>query len=156
MFGLNEKKQFTFEIENYHDFSEKIVNSTDAKRCTIKKLTNSLYMVYVDFLDSSQWKNSISENSIFMVFEIEAPGLLKYYRGGAIPLTPADKENPKYKYYALKGVEDPLFDAGGKRMRKSKVKSVDEVITKITDYCNKVTEAIKIDQNVDKIEDINK
>jgi hypothetical protein len=41
MFGLNEKKQFTFEIENYQDFSEKIVNLTDAKRCTIKKLTNS-------------------------------------------------------------------------------------------------------------------
>ena len=41
MFGLNEKKQFTFEIENYHDFSEKIVNSTDAKRCTIKKLTKN-------------------------------------------------------------------------------------------------------------------
>jgi hypothetical protein len=113
-------------------------------------------MVYVDFLDSSQWKNGISENSIFMVFEIEAPGSLKYYRGGAIPLTPADKENPKYKYHALKSVEDPLFDAGGKRMRKSKVKSVDEVITKIADYCNKVTEAIKLDQNVDKIEDVNK
>ena len=42
MFGLNEKKQFTFEIENYHDFSEKIVSLTDAKHCTIKKLTNSL------------------------------------------------------------------------------------------------------------------
>jgi uncharacterized protein YlzI (FlbEa/FlbD family) len=41
-------------------------------------------------------------------------------------------------------------------MRKSKVKSVDEVITKIADYCNKVTEAIKLDQNVDKIEDVNK
>ena len=54
-------------------------------------------MVYVDFLDSSQWKNGISENSIFNISYISKNSYIRYENGERIP--PLDTILAFAKYY---------------------------------------------------------
>ena len=87
-----------------------------------------LQFVRYDALNVVDVPNGIEENSVFVTFEINhSTGKVEVFRNGHIWLSEKDKQSERYKYLAMKSMQQILVDNGGKKMRCAKAAvTVDE------------------------------
>jgi len=103
------------------------------------------YIIYVrmDALKKEDWPNRIAENSIYIDFEIDLYNKkVSVFRSGSVWLSPYDKTTPKYKYLAMKSMQNVLVDNGGKKFRKQNYKDMKDLANKMQKYYAQVMEAV--------------
>lgn len=114
--GENDMDYLKKELSVLKEKYEKLLPEMKSFNVEYKK-GRSFVWFNLDFLLSAYHLNGYSRNSIYLTFEYQLNGQKVELRStGHLELTPQDKEG-KYKYYALKGLEDPYLDAGGKKFR---------------------------------------
>lgn len=103
-----------------------------------------LQHITFDALDSDDWPNGINRNSIFLTFVADLEtNKIWLHSFGHVWLTDKDKENPKYKYYAMCGMVDIAQDYGVKKFRKSTFKNADDLYSKLENYFVAVINALE-------------
>jgi len=103
------------------------------------------YIIYVrmDALKKEDWPNSIADNSIYIDFEIDLfSKKVSVLSSGSVWLSPYDKTTPKYKYLAMKSMQNVLVDNGGKKFRKQAYKDMKDLAKKMQQYYAQVMEAV--------------
>ena len=103
------------------------------------------YIIFVrlDALKREDWPNNIAENSIYIDFEIDLYNKkVSVFRSGSVWLSPYDKTTPKYKYLAMKSMQNVLVDNGGKKFRKQNYKDMKDLAKKMQQYYAQVMEAV--------------
>ena len=103
------------------------------------------YIIYVrmDALKREDWPNNIAGNSIFIDFEIDLFNKkVEVHQNGHIWLSPYDKTTPKYKYLAMKSMQQVLIDNGGKKFRKQGYKDMKDLAKKMQKYYKEVMTAV--------------
>ena len=103
------------------------------------------YIIFVrlDALKKEDYPNGISENSIYIDFKIDLFNKkVEVHQNGHIWLSPYDKTTPKYKYLAMKSMQDVLVDNGGKKFRKQNYKDMKDLANKMQKYYKEVMEAV--------------
>lgn len=95
------------------------------------------YIIFVRFdaLKKEDYPNNISENSVYITFEIDLfEKSVEVFQNGSIWLSPADKTTDKYRYMAMKSMTKVLVDNGGKKFRKQGFKNVKDLADKMHNY----------------------
>jgi hypothetical protein len=88
----------------------------------------------LDALNEEDVPHHIEMNSIGIEFRIDfIQNKVEVNDRGHVYLSKEDREG-KYKYYAMKSIEDVLVDNGGKKFRRCKFKNVDDLCSKIQNY----------------------
>ena len=103
------------------------------------------YIIYVrmDALKKEDYPNGISENSIYINFKIDLFNKkVEVHSNGHIWLSPYDKTTPKYKYLAMKSMQQVLIDNGGKKFRKQGYKDMKDLANKMQKYYKEVMTAV--------------
>ena len=103
------------------------------------------YIIFVrlDALKREDWPNNIAGNSIFIDFEIDFFNKkVEVHQSGHVYLSPYDKTTPKYKYLAMKSMQDVLVDNGGKKFRKQGYKDMKDLANKMQKYYKEVMTAV--------------
>ena len=102
-----------------------------------------LRFVKFDALDKNDYPNGIAENSIFITFEIDLFNKkVEVHTNGCVWLSPKDKTTPKYKYLAMKSMQDVLVDKGGKKFRKQSFKDMPDLFKRMETYYKNVMQAV--------------
>ena len=85
------------------------------------------------------WPYNINMNSIYICFCINhKENKVEIHSLGCVYLNEADKQSEKYKYYAMKSIQQVYVDEGGKKFRKSKFKSEKDLCKKMLEYFDNV------------------
>lgn len=103
------------------------------------------YIIFVrlDALKREDWPNNIAENSIYIDFEIDLYNKkVSVFRSGSVWLSPYDKTTPKYKYLAMKSMQNILVDNGGKKFRKQSYKDMKDLTNKMEKYYKEVMTSV--------------
>ena len=114
----------------------------------IKQFSNSYSRfgsVFVRFeaLEKKDYPNSIRENGKYVIFEIDSINeKVSLYSCGHIWLSEEDKNNEKYKYYAMRSMIEIAESKGIKRFRKCKIKSIEETFNKMNLYFQNVMDKV--------------
>jgi hypothetical protein len=102
-----------------------------------------LQFIRIDALDPKDYPNNISENSVFVEFEIDlVERKVALRRAGCVYLSPKDANSPQYRYMLMKSVQEVAEDKGVKKFRKSKFKDAKHLATKMAEYYNKVMQCV--------------
>lgn len=124
-----------------------LVNASNIEKCYRVSVDAGLFMpstdelfIRFDALDPKDWPNGIKENSCFMEFFI-SKNKVELFRCGHVWLNKEDAEG-KYKYFAMKGIQQCHVDYGGKKFRKSSWKSDEALAKKIIAHWNAVMESV--------------
>ena len=112
----------------------------------IKKIASdnkfvSPYMQFVrlDALNKEDWPHNIDMNSVYICFCVNhLEHKVEVHTNGHVWLNEADKQSEKYKYYAMKSIQQVYVDEGGKKFRKSKFKTEKDLCKKMLDYFDNV------------------
>lgn len=99
------------------------------------------YMQFVrlDALNKEDWPHNIDMNSVYICFCINhKENKVEIHSFGHVYLNEADKQSEKYKYYAMKSIQQVYVDEGGKKFRKSKFKTEKDLCKKMLDYFDNV------------------
>lgn len=99
------------------------------------------YMQFVrlDALNKEDWPHNIDMNSIYICFCVNhLVYKVEVHTNGHVWLNDADKQSEKYKYLAMKSIQQVYVDNGGKKFRKSKFKSEKDLCKKMLDYFDNV------------------
>ena len=98
-----------------------------------------LQFVRLDALKKEDVPHNIEDNSVFVEFKIDhSCNKVEVFRTGHVWLSKEDLQTDKYKYLAMKSVTAVLVDNGGKKFRKQKFSSVEDLIKKMNNYYNAV------------------
>lgn len=84
------------------------------------------YMQFVrlDALNKEDYPHGIDRNSVYIDFCVNhKENKVEIHSFGCVYLNEADKQSEKYKYYAMKSIQQVYVDEGGKKFRKSKFKT---------------------------------
>ena len=104
-----------------------------------------LQFVRYDALNVVDVPNGIEENSVFVTFEINhSTGKVEVFCNGHIWLSEKDKQSERYKYLAMKSMQQILVDNGGKKFRKSSFKSVSDLCKKMQSYFDAVMKEVEV------------
>lgn len=104
-----------------------------------KSLCPYLQFVRLDALNKEDWPYNINMNSIYICFCINhKENKVEIHSLGCVYLNEADKQSEKYKYYAMKSIQQVYVDEGGKKFRKSKFKSEKDLCKKMLEYFDNV------------------
>lgn len=99
------------------------------------------YMQFVR-LDAMKKKDvpyNIEDNSIFVEFKIDHTcNKVEVFRTGHVYISDDDKQTDKYRYLCMKSMTAVLTDNGGKKFRRQKFSSVDDLVKKMNNYYNAV------------------
>ena len=99
------------------------------------------YMQFVrlDALNKEDYPHGIDRNSVYIDFCINhKENKVEIHSLGCVYLDDADKQSEKYKYYAMKSIQQVYVDEGGKKFRKSKFKTEKDLCKKMLDYFDNV------------------
>lgn len=99
------------------------------------------YMQFVrlDALNKEDYPHGIDMNSVYIYFRVNhKENKVEIHSFGSVYLNEADQQSEKYKYYAMKSIQQVHVDNGGKKFRKSKFKTEKDLCKKILDYFNNV------------------
>ena len=99
------------------------------------------YMQFVrlDALNKEDYPHGIDMNSVYICFCVNhKENKVEVHSFGHVYLNEADKQSEKYKYYAMKSIQDVYVDEGGKKFRKSKFKTEKDLCKKMFDYFDNV------------------
>lgn len=99
------------------------------------------YMQFVrlDALNKEDWPHNIDMNSVYICFCVNhLEHKVEVHTNGHVYLNEADKQSEKYKYYAMKSIQQVYVDEGGKKFRKSKFKTEKDLCKKMLDYFDNV------------------
>ena len=98
-----------------------------------------LYFITVDALESKDWENDIARNSVYMQFNYDdSDKSLELHTCGHVYPSESDLKTPTYQYLCMKPMTKVHADFGGKKFRKTKAKTEDDLIKKISAYFNAV------------------
>lgn len=112
------------------------INGKDLGKCNVRgrftEFCPNIQFVRLDGLDETDWPHHISDNSIFVEFEIDvANDTVEIFRCGHIWLTPHDQ---KKTFLAMCSVKNAHIANGGKWMRKQSYKSPDDLAKKVQKF----------------------
>lgn len=99
------------------------------------------YMQFVrlDALNKEDYPHGIDRNSVYIDFCVNhKENKVEIHSLGCVYLDEADKQSEKYKYYAMKSIQQVYVDEGGKKFRKSKFKTEKDLCKKMLDYFDNV------------------
>lgn len=99
------------------------------------------YMQFVrlDALNKEDYPHGIDRNSVYIDFCVNhKENKVEIHSLGCVYLDEADKQSEKYKYYAMKSIQQVYVDKGGKKFRKSKFKTEKDLCKKMLDYFDNV------------------
>lgn len=99
------------------------------------------YMQFVrlDALEEKDYPHNIDINSIYITFKVDySVNKVEVHSCGHVYLSKKDKESERYKYFAMKSMQDILVDNGGKKFRKCKFKDAKDLCEKMLNYFNTV------------------
>ena len=99
------------------------------------------YIQYVrlDALNKEDYPHGIDMNSVYICFCVNhKENKVEIHSFGHVYLNEADKQSEKYKYYAMKSIQQVYVDEGGKKFRKSKFKSEKDLCKKMLEYFDNV------------------
>lgn len=124
-----------------------VTTATSAKHIYVDKSDDiSPYLLFVryDALDKEDYPNGISENSIYIIFEVDMVNKkVNVFRSGHVWLSPYDKTLQKYKYLCMKSIQDVLTDNGGKKFRKQGYKDMKDLAKKMETYYKQVMKEVE-------------
>lgn len=104
-----------------------------------KSLCPYMQFVRLDALNKEDWPYNIDMNSIYICFCVNhKENKVEVHSFGCVYLNDADKQSEKYKYYAMKSIQQVYVDEGGKKFRKSKFKSEKDLCKKMLEYFDNV------------------
>lgn len=110
------------------------------------KVDRSDYLMFIRFdaLDPKDYPNGINDNSIFITFKADLfTNKVEILYNGHVNLSPKDKaEVPRYKYLAMKSMNDVLIDKGGKKFRKQTFKDMADLFRRTETYYKNVMAAV--------------
>lgn len=99
------------------------------------------YMQFVrlDALNKEDYPHGIDMNSVYICFCINhKENKVEIHSFGHVYLNEADKQSEKYKYYAMKSIQQVYVDEGGKKFRKCKFKDAKDLCEKMLNYFNTI------------------
>ncbi len=100
----------------------------------------NLQRVRVDYLDKNDWAHNIAENSVYIDFSIDfETGTFEARNCGGMSLTEHDR---KKSFYCACSLKRAMQANGGRWMRKSKFKDIDDLAAKITKFAKYVHEQL--------------
>ena len=113
------------------------------KQVMVEEKPSSLcpYMQFVrlDALNKEDYPHGIDRNSVYIDFCVNhKENKVEIHSLGCVYLDEADKQSEKYKYYAMKSIQQVYVDKGGKKFRKSKFKTEKDLCKKMLDYFDNV------------------
>ena len=146
MQSKNDKTYNNMETSVYNEVFAKVAkeikkiasNNKFVKQVMVEEKPSSLcpYMQFVrlDALNKEDWPHNIDMNSVYIHLEHK----VEVHTNGHVWLNEADKQSEKYKYYAMKSIQQVYVDEGGKKFRKSKFKTEKDLCKKMLDYFDNV------------------
>lgn len=103
-----------------------------------------LQFVRYDALNKEDVPHNIDENSVYITFEINHnTNKVEVFSNGHVWLSEEDKKSERYKYYAMKSIQQVLVDNGGKKFRKSSFKNVSDLCKKMQTYFDTVMKEVE-------------
>ena len=104
----------------------------------------SVQYIRLDALKSEDWPNNIKQNSIYVIFRVDLiEKKIELHSCGHVWISDADKElYAKDKYLAMHSMTEICKRNGGKVMRKSSYKSVENATEKIIKAYNAIMEEV--------------
>ena len=113
------------------------------KQVMVEEKPSSLcpYMQFVrlDALNKEDYPHGIDMNSVYICFGVNhLEHKVEVHTNGHVWLNDADKQSEKYKYYAMKSMQQVYVDEGGKKFRKSKFKTEKDLCKKMLEYFDNV------------------
>lgn len=129
-----ETNDYLNEIASKDRFVKQVIADTK-----ISNFCPNIQYVRLDALEEKDYPYHIDRNSIYITFSVDyAAKKVEVHSCGHIYLSKADLETERYKYYAMKSMQNVLVDNGGKKFRKYSFKDTKDLCKKMLDYFDKV------------------